>query len=165
MAVVATALVGLMALAPGGCAARRPEAERSDAADVTGGLELELMRTADDRAFARYRVERDGGLAFGGGTDAVTGRYSWHGSLTADEIGRLTTLIGRNRWIEADPPSTGRPPGLSYTITLWTREGRRSFTVLGDEPGVAAVHALLETAARRRHDEFLEALPRAGERR
>lgn len=166
----AAALIGLAILtgfpvAMSGCAATGASRATGPATapDVTGGLDVEMLRTSDDHAFARYRVDHDGTLRFGGGADALGGSYSWSGPLTGEEIGRLTTLIRQNGWLEADPPSTGHPPGRSYTITVRGPDRRRSFTVLGDEAGVIAVYGLLDTAARRRHQELLDTLPKAGE--
>lgn len=157
--VVAALLVPLSIA--GGCAA--------GAAGVTRGVTIDVLVEGEGRSLARYRVERDGTLRFGGGMDAVNGRFSWSGPMRADEIDRLLSLVDEHRWFEVDPPSVPSPPGEAagptYTIRLTGPRGRRRFTVIGESPAVGPARDLLETAARRRHEPFLLTLPRAGERR
>jgi hypothetical protein len=131
--------------------------------DVTGGLTLEVYVEAGGGSFARYRVEKDGVLRFGGGQDAIDRRSTWSGPMTDEEIARLRALIDEHHWLEADPPSTGQPPERRIEVRLRKGGIRRSFTIIGESDDVAPVLELLETAALRRHEEFLRRLPRPGE--
>ena len=153
-----TVLAGAL---PAGCAATGG----SKSEGVTGGLTLEVYVEAGGGSFARYRVEPDGMLRFGGGQDAIDRRFTWSGPLTGEEIGRLSALIDEHRWLEADPPSTGEPAGRKTEVRLRKGPKRRSFTVIGESEVVAPVLQLLETAALRRHEEFLRRLPQPGERK
>ncbi len=156
---IVAALLVPLSLA-GGCAA--------GAAGVTRGVTIDVLVEGEGRSLARYRVERDGTLRFGGGMDAMNGRFSWSGPMRADEIDRLLSLVDEHRWFEEDPPSVPPPPGEAagptYTIRLTGPRGRRTFTVIGESPAVGPARDVLETAARRRHEPFLLTLPRAGER-
>jgi hypothetical protein len=133
--------------------------------DATGGLVLEVYVEAGGGSFARYRVESDGTLRFGGGQDAIDRRFTWSGPMREEEIVRLRALIDEHRWLEADPPSTGQPPERKIEVTLRKGGTRRSFTIIGESEAVAPVLDLLETAALRRHEEFLRRLPRPGEQK
>ncbi|MDY7107453.1 MAG: hypothetical protein SYC29_02345 [Planctomycetota bacterium] len=131
--------------------------------NVTGGLVLEVYVQPGDGSFARYRVETDGRLRFGGGQDAIDRRFTWSGPMTEEEIGRLTALIDEHRWLETSPPSTGEPAVREIEVKLRKGGTRRSFTVIGESEAVTRVLEVLETAALRRHDEFLRRLPQPGE--
>jgi hypothetical protein len=83
--------------------------------------------------------------------------------MTEQEIARLTALIDEHGWLETDPPSTGEPAAREIEVKLRKGGTRRSFTVIGESEAVAPVLELLEAAALRRHDEFLQRLPQPGE--
>lgn len=151
-----TVLAGAL---PAGCAATGA----AKGEDITGGLTLEVYVEAGGGSFARYRVEPDGTLRFGGGQDAIDRRFTWSGPMTGEEIARLSALIDEHRWLEADPPSTGEPAGRKTQVKLRKGPKRRSFAVIGESEVVAPVLQLLETAALRRHEEFLRRLPQPGE--
>ena len=63
--------------------------------------------------------------------------------------------------IESDPASNGRPPGRSYRIQLRWPQGRRTFRVIGRSLDVTLIERVLAQAAGRRHDAFLDTLPKA----
>ena len=154
------AFVSLMLLAAmsGGCSST-PSATGPD---VTGGRTIEMYVESAGRKYERYLVGTDGVLHFGGGVDARKSNYTWSGPLMSAETSDLTMLIERHGWREADPPSTGVPPEMTYTIKFSDPDRKRSFTVLGDPPAVAEVRRLFDTAARRRHDTLIQALPKPG---
>ena len=159
---ISAVLIAVLAGAlPAGCASTGG----SKGQDITGGLTLEVYVEAGGGSYARYRVEPDGTLSFGGGQDAIDRRFTWSGPMTAEEIDRLTALIDEHRWLEADPSSTGEPADRKIDIKLRKGPNRRSFAVIGESEAVAPVLELLEAAARRRHEEFLRRLPQPGEQK
>ena len=138
---------------------------RAEGKDVTGGLALRLFVKLDEDSYAAYRLDADGTLSFAGGQDALDREYSWSGPMTEEEIASLLALIETHGWLEADPESTYVPPQRSFEIRLARSGGKkraRRFEVIGSGPGVGEVYDLLETAARRRHEEFLRTLPQPG---
>jgi len=157
--IFAVLMIALVGAWTAGCAATGGAKGK----DITGGLTLEIYVEAGGGSFARYRVEPDGTLSFGGGQDARDRRFTWSGPMTDEEIAHLTALLDEHRWLEADPPSTGEPTERKIEVRLRKGGTRRSFTVIGESEAVAPVLALLETAARRRHEEFLRRLPQPGE--
>ncbi len=80
--------------------------------------------------------------------------------MTAEEIQQLRDLIAQHGWYDAGPTSTGRPPGRSYRIQLRWPQGRRTFRVIGRSLDVTPIEQLLAQAAGRRHEAFLESLPK-----
>ena len=111
----------------------------------------------------RYRVVPGGDLRFAGGLAAVDGSFSWSGPLTDREIDQLFALVADHGWESRDPPSRGEPADRRYRITLRGPGLHRRFEVIGDAPGVQAVEMILDGAARRRFDPYLERLPQPGE--
>ncbi len=133
------------------------------------GLELEMLVTAGDDVASLYLVRPDGTISWGGGYDARHGRTSWTGPLTGEEIDQLHRLLDELEWFTRAPASAadddGAPRGEpAYRIKLRWRNGKRDYTVRGPSPDVAPIEELLQRAARRRLDVFLQTLPKAGER-
>ena len=156
---ICTACVMLVAaLAPLGCAGG---SRVDDPQSPTGGLSLKMLVLTEDNAAAMYRVELDGTIHFGGGLDARQEKTTWSGPMTAKEIQHLRDLIARHGWYDADPASNGRPPGRSYRIQLRWPQGRRTFRVIGRSLDVTPIERVLAQAAGRRHDAFLDTLPKA----
>ena len=152
-----TVCVTLVAtLAPLGCSG----GSRVDPQSPTGGLSLKMLVLTQDNAAAMYRVEPDGTIHFGGGLDARQEKTTWSGPMTAQEIQQLRDLIAQHGWYDAGPVSTDRPPGRSYRIQLRWPQGRRTFRVLGRSLDVTPIEQLLAHAAGRRHDAFLDTLPK-----
>jgi hypothetical protein len=154
-------VAALAALAVPGCATGLG----ADGPGRTGGRTVEMMVQRPERSFARYRVERDGRLRFAGGTDALDRKFTWSGPLTGDEIDALFARLDELGWWRADPVSSGKPPDVRARIELTGPGGRRSFDVIGADPGAASVETILAAAARRRLDGVLDGLPRAGDAR
>ena len=133
---------------------------RVDPQSPTGGLSLKMLVLTQDNAAAMYRVEPDGTIHFGGGLDARQEKTTWSGPMTAQEIQHLRDLIAQHGWYDAGPASTGRPPGRSYRIQLRWPQGRRTFRIIGRSLDVTPIERLLAHAAGRRHDAFLDTLPK-----
>ncbi len=153
-----TVCVTLVAtLAAFGCAG----GSRVDPQSPTGGLSLKMLVLTQDNAAAMYRVEPDGTIHFGGGLDARQEKTTWSGPMTAEEIQQLRDLIAQHGWYDAGPASTDRPPGRSYRIQLRWPHGRRTFRVIGRSLDVTPIEQLLAQAAGRRHEAFLDTLPKA----
>lgn len=143
-------------LAPLGCAG----GSRVNPQSPTGGLSLKMLVLTQDNAAAMYRVEPDGTIHFGGGLDARQEKTTWSGPMTREEIQQLRDLIAQHGWYDAGPASTGRPPGRSYRIQLRWPQGRQTFRVIGRSLDVTPIEQLLAQAAGRRHEAFLETLPK-----
>jgi hypothetical protein len=157
-------LAALAAVAIAMSACRTAPDGASGSKDVTGGAFIELEVRRPGGSLARYRVEPSGLLSFAGGDDAVAGRYSWSGPLTDDEAARLRELLDVHGWRAGAEPAGGKPPGDErYEVSVRQPAGRRRFVLPLADPGAVAIHDLLESAARRRHEEFLRSLPRAEE--
>ncbi len=155
---VLTVSVTLVAtLAPLGCSG----GSRVDPQSPTGGLSLKMLVLTQDNAAAMYRVGPDGTIHFGGGLDARQGKTTWSGPMTAEELQQLRDLIAQHGWYDAGPASTDRPPGRSYRIQLCWPQGRRTFRVVGRSLDVTPIERLLAHAAGRRHEAFLDTLPKA----
>jgi hypothetical protein len=158
------AALAALALAAFGCRTAPEGGGAAAAKDVTGGVFLELEVHRPGGSLARYRVEPSGLLSFAGGNDAVAGRYSWSGPLTEAEAARLRELLDVQGWCAGAKPAGGKPPDDErYEVRLRQAAGRRSLVLPLADPGAVAIHDLLESAARRRHEEFLRSLPRAGD--
>ncbi len=119
-----------------------------------------MLVLTEDNAAALYRVEPDGTIHFGGGLDARLEKTTWSGPMTVEEIQKLRDLIQRHGWFKAGPDSTDRPPGRSYRIQLRWPQGRQTYRVIGRSLDVTPIEQLLAQAAGRRHEAFLETLPR-----
>lgn len=143
-------------LGPLGCSG----GSRVDPQSPTGGLSLKMLVLTQDNAAAMYRVEPDGTIHFGGGFDARQEKTTWSGPMTAQEIQHLRDLIAQHGWYDTGPASTNRPPGRSYRIQLRWPQGRRTFRVIGRSLDVTPIEQLLAQAAGRRHEAFLETLPK-----
>ncbi len=143
-------------LAPLGCSG----GSRVDPQSPTGGLSLKMLVLTQDNAAAMYRVEPDGTIHFGGGLDARQEKTTWSGPMTVEEIRQLRDLIEQHGWYDAGPTSTDRPPGRSYRIQLRWPQGRQTFRVIGRSLDVTPIEQLLAQAAGRRHEAFLDTLPK-----
>ena len=138
---------------------------RVDPQSPTGSLSLAMLVLTEDNAAALYRVEPDGSIHFGGGLDARLEKTTWSGPMTAEEIQQLHDLLERHGWYDAGPDSTDRPQGRSYRIQLRWPQGRRSYRLTGRSDDVTPIEQLLSQAAGRRHEAFLETLPRPSSER
>ncbi len=129
----------------------------------TGGISLEMSITGKDNFAAIYRVEQDGTIHFGGGMDARINKTSWEGQLTELDIKQLTDLLNKHGWFNDLPSLSTTDEDRNYDIQLRWPGGRNSFKISGKSPAVAPVEDLLAQFANRRHDVFLESLPKATE--
>ncbi len=126
-------------------------------------ISMEMFIENPGDSYAVYRVDEDGVLSFAGGVDAHDRKYTWSGPMTSEEIDRLHALLDEHRWFESGPKSSGTPPGRRYEIELSKPGVVRDFAVLGDGPSISPIFDLLETAARRRHEQFMQTLPKPGQ--
>ena len=133
---------------------------RVDPQSPTGGLSLKMLVVTEDNAAALYRVQPDGTIHFGGGLDARQEKTTWSGPMTAEEIQQLHDLLTHHGWFDAGPASTDQPPGRSYRIQLRWPKGRQTYRVIGRSLDVTPIEQLLAQAAGRRHEAFLQTLPR-----
>ena len=129
----------------------------------TGGISLEMSITGRDNFAANYRVDQDGFLHFGGGQDAQLNRTSWTGQLTEQDIMQLIALLNKHGWFTELPYSLNMETDRKYSVKLQWPGGRKSFKVQGRSLYVAPIEDLLAKIANRRHDVFLESLPKATE--
>lgn len=129
----------------------------------TGGISLEMLITGKDNLAALYRVEQDGSIHFGGGQDAQFNRTSWTGQLTRQEIEQLRASLHEHGWFTAEPTSSSIDADRKYHIELRWPGGHRNFKVTGKGSKIAAIEDILVKIANRRHDVFLESLPKATE--
>ena len=133
---------------------------RVDPQSTTGGLSLKMLVVTEDNAAALYHVQPDGTIHFGGGLDARQENTTWSGPMTAEEIQELHDLLTHHGWFATSPVSTDRPKGRSYRIQLRWPQGRQTYRVIGRSLDVTPIEQLLAQAAGRRHEAFLQTLPR-----
>lgn len=150
-------------------AARGEHAPRLRAAEPlwgTGGIALEMLVRGEGHLVVLYRVQPDGTIGFGGGTDARSRRVSWNGQMTAGEIEQLRSLLQQHGWFHAAPASTSSAADAkrSYRIKLSWPQGWWQSHITGISPHITPLYDLLEQIARRRLDEddALKALPQPG---
>jgi hypothetical protein len=134
----------------------------ADPNTVTRGLSLEMYAWGAGNYAVFYVVGTDGTIGFGGGLDARVQNVSWTGTLTADEIDRLWVLLEEHGWFSGDvkAATTGDPKERQYRIQVQWPGGQRKYRIKGENPDVAPVAELLDAAARRRMDSFMETLPK-----
>ena len=135
---------------------------KAEGPDVTGGVTLELFAQRGEDSFALYAMTADGMLHFAGGLDAYERKFSWSGQMTEEEIERMGSFLDEQDWWHVDPASTRAPQEHVYRVKVRKPGFRRSFEVTGDGAGITPLYELLETAARRRHAEYLEMMPEPG---
>jgi hypothetical protein len=145
--------VAALLCGPPGCASGR-------GAPGSGGDTLELFISAEENRVVLYRVDDDGTLHFGGGLDAMNGNVTWSGPLTEGEREQLWAMVRDFGWLEKQPPEGDGDPLRKQRVTVRVDGTRRRFRVQGHCPDVAPVEALLANASLRRHDSFLDTLPR-----
>ncbi len=142
----------------GGCASSRIAGP-----DVTGGVTLELFVDRGDRSYALYLMETDGMLHFAGGLDAYDREFTWAGPLTDEEVQQVLAFLDEHDLWHTDPVSTNEPPENKYSVKLRKPGARRSFVIVGDGPDISPLYDLIETASRRKHEEFMQMMPEPGE--
>ncbi len=152
-----TAVAAFVLAVLAGCAVTGPA---DTGPDLTGGRTWELY-TAREGAMARYRIDPDGTLHFGGGRDAMGGRFSWSGPLTAAELDELVELIDEASWFDGPEP-VGDDSGRTWALSERMGMKVRRVSVEGDTEKLREVYDLLSTASRRRYGDFLESMPKAG---
>ncbi len=131
--------------------------------DATGGISLTLWRN-DSNAASYYTVDRDGTIGFGGGQDARLYRTSWTGALTPEEITQLQQIVDEHDGFRSSPGTEGETNDLQYRLEIRSAAGTFRQSWRGESPEVTPLEALLDAAARRRLEGFLDTLPRAGPR-
>lgn len=135
----------------------------SKAKSITGGISLEMSIKGKGNLAALYRVEKDGSIHFGGGQDAQLNKTTWTGQLTKLEVEQLRATLDEHGWFTAEPDSSSVDADRKYRIDLRWPGGHRSFKVTGKGSMIAPIEYLLVKIANRRHDVFLESLPKASE--
>lgn len=129
----------------------------------TGGISLQMSIKGKDNLAALYRVEQDGSIHFGGGQDAQLNKTSWTGQLTQQDVEQLRASLDEHGWFTAEPASSSIDADRKYRIDLRWPGGNRNFKVTGKGLMIAPIEDLLVKFANRRHDLFLESLPKASE--
>lgn len=129
----------------------------------TGGISLEMSITGKGNLAALYQVEQDGSIHFGGGQDAQLNKTSWTGQLTKQDVEQLRFLLTEHGWFTAEPAASSLDADRKYRIELRWPDGNRSFKVTGKGSMIAPIEDLLAKITNRRHDLFLESLPKATE--
>ena len=129
----------------------------------TGGLSLKMSITGKGNLAALYLVEQDGSIHFGGGQDAQLNKTSWTEQLTKQDVEQLRALLNEHGWFTAEPVSSSVDADRKYRIELRWPGGHRSFKVTGKGSMIAPIEDLLAKIANRRHEVFLESLPKASE--
>jgi hypothetical protein len=128
-----------------------------------GGISLQLRLTDEAGKAVVYHVDPDGMLHFGGGMDAAVDRTTWSGPLTEAEAAELRRRLEGGHWFDRELPATGEPAERRWWIEVRGPAGRRRHKLRGECPEAEAVEALLENAARRRLDRFMERMPEPGQ--
>lgn len=146
----------IAALVNSSCSSTR----EANANSPTGGISLEMSITGKDNLAVNYRVDQDGSLHFGGGLDAQINKTSWTGQLSSQEVKQLVALLNEHGWFKQEPDSSSIDADRKYSIDLRWPDGHRSFDVTGKGSGIAPIEELLARVTNRRHDEFLESLPK-----
>jgi hypothetical protein len=123
------------------------------------GLSLEFSAHDETGSERLYRVAKDGTISFGGGFKARVGSTTWTGQMTEQEQRELLDVIREQEWFTREIESTGQPDDRVYRVTVNAAEGHERFKVVGCNPRVESVEAVLEQICRRRLDEDLKRLP------
>jgi hypothetical protein len=161
--VVSTCHIMVFALIVAGCAAGA--GSRTGRETPTQGVTFTLFVQRDVSTAALYEMDEHGNLSFGGGWDARNGVTSWTGAMSPEEIEEVLTVIDDHGWFERKPTSAGEPDDYYYRLTIAGPEGRKRYSrIAGESPEIEPVVAVLDRIARRRFDDFLKTLPRAGEK-
>ena len=132
-------------------------------ASRTNGWTIQLQRISGDGSSVWYELLEDGTLRYAGGLAALQQQPSWSGEMTDEEIADVMQLLERLDWMDEAPVSSDEPADLHRRIILSGPPGRRRFTLRGADAEAAELESILEQAARRRNDPFLERLPKASQ--
>jgi hypothetical protein len=163
LAAVQCAVLALgIAAAVVGCGSA-PLALPSDSSSPTGGIGLRLWYAqVPTRQYQYFKLSDDGTLEFGGGLTAFNHKTDWTGKLTAEQGKAVRTLIDQSGWLTI--PKPGRTEGETPVAELRVEAegGYREFTIAGPDPKVEELLLILQTAANKRFDAFLERLPEPG---
>lgn len=136
-----------------------------DPSTATGGVRLEVeSRDTESQLMALYVVSPNGTLDWGGGRNAMQGTTTWQGTLTAEQIAALRTLLEEDGWFDGRPKGSGTPRSKVGRVMLRSDRGNRRYELRGECPAFDRLVALLESAARGRHEAHLNTLPVAGDR-
>lgn len=140
-----------------GCAATRGPAGGAV------GAEIELFVSQPGNSFARYHVDPDGTIRWGGGLDAKIGKYSWQGRLTADEAQRLVALVERrDRFRLAPVANNASGSGREWMIRYADDRYAYRHVVTGACPELAELRGILDEAASRRFSAELDRIAAPG---
>lgn len=159
---IQTLLAGLLLATLAACTSTSGVGDPSTA---TGGISLEVeSRNTDSQHMALYLVSPDGTLDWGGGRNAMNGTTTWQGTLSTEQIAALRTLLEEDGWFDGKPKGSGTPRSRIGRVMLRSERGNRRYELRGECPAFDRLAALLESAARGRHEAHLNTLPVAGDR-
>jgi len=139
-----------------GCAAMTslPKPENPDE------FALRVKAFRPNNAIALYIIEPDGALRFAGGRQALTDQTTWTGELTDEQARQLRSHLQQRNWFQTPPKSTKKDESYRTIIALRRINAQRKFTVYGENQAVQPILDVLEQAARRRHEPYLQRLPK-----
>jgi hypothetical protein len=115
---------------------------------------LQLEMYGNNQA-ALYIVQQNGGVAFGGGMNALSGVITWRGQLTELQFMKLQVLLDAELENE---PSTNRIN--RYVITVFTEESREKRILPLTNTNATELYYFLEEATLSRIQAHLDALPK-----
>ena len=126
----------------------------------TGGLSFSFrMMNKEAGSAVLYTVSQDGTLGFGGGMDAHSGRTSWTGPMSDEQVEEFLALLDLHAWFHHKPESEGLPKGLIYRIELQGPQGLQRYSVTGQCESAKEVLSFLDDIANVRFDPILRQLP------
>lgn len=148
-----------------GCA-NAPLVPPADASSPTGGVGLRLWYAqVPTRQYQYFKVGSDGTLEYGGGMNAFNHKTDWTGKLTAEQGKAVRALIDQTGWMTMAKP--GRKEGETPVAEIRVEASGeyREFEVAGPDPKVEELLLLLQAAANKRLDSFMERLPQPGQQK
>jgi len=118
---------------------------------------LGMFLTTDDGRLVRYDLASNGTLRFAGGKDIMLERWSWTGSVTPAQGATLNHIVSTSNWATSTPAAHG---SNSWKITVRDDDGRHTYALTDESPGVEAAWAILTVAGTARLQADLDRLPR-----
>lgn len=128
----------------------------------TRGLALRMLVTDRESSHALYELSPDGSITFAGGLNALSGRPSWEGRATREEVDELHELLAANGWFDHDPMPDNPDDTRLHRVNLAWPSGGRAFETAGGGTHIDPIRAHLERVAAKRFDPVLQQLPEPG---